>query len=309
MEYTIIEKNIKSTDGIHTLRGVIYEPIGEKKAIFHVVHGMCEYIGRYDRFMRKLASLGYVCCGYTHVGHKGTSPDEELGYFAENDGYKTLVEDVCNFGECIKTEYAGLKYVLMGHSMGSFIVRLTAAKHPDYLDALIVMGTAGPNPLAGFGLKLTDIMKKHGKGREVSNLVYAMAFGSYNKKTEKTTDFDWITHDKDILNAYANDKYCTFRFTNSAMNDLIRMNRDCNLPECIEAYRADMPLFLISGDDDPVGTYGEGVKKVFELLHAAGKTNAEIKLYPGMRHEVLNEIGRDEVESDLIAWTEKALTN
>lgn len=308
MEYRIVQKKIASTDGKHILRGILYEPVGEKKAIFHIVHGMCEYIGRYDGFMRRLASLGYVCCGYTHIGHKETSDDEDLGFFSENDGYITLVDDVHEFGEQIKHEYSGLRYILMGHSMGSFVVRLTAAKYPEYLDALIVMGTGGPNPAAGMGIALTNRLKKKGRGREVSKLVYSMAFGSYNSKTEKLSEYDWLTHDRDIIDAYSHDKYCTFKFTNSAMNDLIRMNRDCNTMNCIEKYRTDMPILLVAGDEDPVGSYGKGVKKVFEMLEKAGKTNVKIKLYSGMRHEILNEIGREQVESDIIAWVDKIIS-
>ena len=307
MEYTVIQKNIPSTDGKHTLRGVVYEPVGEKKAIFHIVHGMCEYIGRYDGFMRKLASLGYVCCGYTHIGHKDTSDDSDLGFFSENGGYIILTDDVHEFGESVKRDYPDLKYVLMGHSMGSFVVRLTASKYPDYLDALIIMGTAGPNPAAGLGIALTNVLKKTGRGRKVSKTVYSMAFGTYNNRTEKLSEYDWLTHDRNIIDAYASDRYCTFKFTNSAMNDLIRMNRDCNKKACMDAYRSDMPILMVAGDEDPVGSYGEGVKKVYGMLKDSGKTDVEIKLYPGMRHEILNETGREQVESDIIAWTDKVI--
>lgn len=301
MEYVIQSKDILSTDKKHTLKGIMYIPQGEIKAIFHIVHGMCEYMGRYDNFMKYMAENGYLCCGYNHVGHKDTSPDEELGFFADEKGDDILIDDVYEFAKAIKAEYPDLKYILMGHSMGSFVVRLSAARYNEHIDGLIVMGTSGPNPAAKIGLGLCNLKIKCGGAHRVSGLVYSMAFGSYNKKTEKRTPSDWITKDTAIVDKYCQDKYCMFKFTNSAMRDLIKMNYESNLDDCMKAYPEKLPILLISGNEDPVGSYGVGVKQVFDIMTGFGK-NVSLKLYDGMRHEVLNEIDRKTVYADLLNW-------
>lgn len=307
MEYNIYEKTVKSTDGIHSLAGTVYEPVGEKKGILHIVHGMCEYIGRYQRFMDVMASAGYVCCGYNHVGHKDTSSDGELGFFADNNGDKILVDDVHEFAESVRAEYPDLPYILMGHSMGSFVVRLTAAKYPDGIDGLIIMGTGGKNPAAGAGILLTDILKTFGKGKSVSGLIQGMAFGKYNERTDNKTPNDWLTHDEEIIAAYSADKYCTFKFTNSAMRDLIAMNRDSNLDACMGAYHDDMPIIIVSGADDPVGDYGKATEWIAQRLGELGKSKVTLKNYDGMRHEILNEIGKETVDADIMAWCDKVV--
>lgn len=305
-KYVIREHNIKSSDGIHMLKGVVYEPVGEKKAILHIVHGMCEYIERYDAFMSYMAENGFVVCGYNHVGHKGTSDDGELGFFSDKDGYKILVNDVNEFGKSVKQEYKGLKYILMGHSMGSFVVRLTASAYPSLPDSLIIMGTGGPNPLASVGLALTSVMKAFGRARKVSPTINKMAFGSYNNKTEKRTGNDWLTHDTEIVDKYICDKYSMFDFTVSAMNDLIRMNILCNKDGCMSRYDTKMPILLISGEEDPVGDMGKGIKKVAAALSKRTK-DLTVKTYKCMRHEILNEIGREKVYSDLLSWCDRQI--
>lgn len=306
MEYRIIEKNIPSSDGVHTLKGLMYIPEGEIKAVLHVVHGMCEHIGRYDPFMKFMAEKGYLVCGYNHVGHKDTSPKEEYGFINETDGAAVLVDDVVLFADEIKKEYQDKKYILMGHSMGSFVVRLAAVKLGRRIDALIVMGTGGPNPAAGMGISIAKSKVRRGRGRKVSKMIYLMAFGKYNSRTDKETMSDWLTHDKDIIKEHLKDEDCQFRFTSSAMRDLITMNRDSNRKECLQAYDSNLPILLISGDEDPVGDYGKGVRKVYMTLLSLGK-NVTLKMYPGMRHEVLNEIGKEDVREYLFDWCEKNL--
>ena len=159
MTYTKKTFGCLSSDGTHTLRGVIYLPDGEAKEYFQIVHGMTEYIGRYDRIMSDLASEGYICFGYDHLGHGMTANDDsELGYIAKKRGWEHLCKDVALFSDAVKKEVGlDLPYFLMGHSMGSFIVRLAAEKYVTP-DKLIVMGTGGANPAAGAGLALISLI-------------------------------------------------------------------------------------------------------------------------------------------------------
>ena len=145
MDIKIIDREFPSTDGIHQLKGKMYIPDGEPKGVFHVVHGMTEHIGRYDTFLKEMAESGYVVVAYDNLGHGKTAKDKsELGFIAKKNGWKKITDDVYAVSKIIKEEYPGLPYYLMGHSMGSFIVRNAAATYPDLMDKLIVMGTGGP---------------------------------------------------------------------------------------------------------------------------------------------------------------------
>ena len=181
MNSKIIEKNILSSDGIHTLRGVVYMPTGEAKGIFHLVHGMTEYIGRYNSLLSLIASAGYIACGFDNLGHGKTAAQNELGFISEKDGYKYLIDDVFIFGKAVKQDFPNIPYYLMGHSMGSFIVRLTAEKYGRDIDRLIICGTGGPNPAAPVGLALADLLILFKGAHGYSDFIENMAFGSYNK--------------------------------------------------------------------------------------------------------------------------------
>ena len=222
---------VPSCDGKHTLSGVVFVPDGEIKGYFHTVHGMTEYIGRYERFMCDMADNGYLCFGYDHLGHGNTATDEsELGFIAPKDGWKLLVEDVKRFSDAVFYEFGRTNepYILMGHSMGSFIVRLASVMSVKP-DKLIVMGTGGGNPAAGAGLALISVIKTIMGKKHVSKLVYALAFGDSNKRfAEENDDRSWITTDKLIRDKYKNDKLCSFKFTVSAMGDLITLLKNSN---------------------------------------------------------------------------------
>ena len=160
MSYEIKSIEVQSTDNIHTLKGLIYIPEGEIKGIFHLVHGMCEYIGRYAHIFAALAERGYVCCGYDNLGHGKTARDEnELGFIAHRDGWKYLVRDVKAFEDAVKKIYPDIPLCLMGHSMGSFIARIAAENYGDRIEKFIICGTGGPNTAATFGLLATEIMR------------------------------------------------------------------------------------------------------------------------------------------------------
>ncbi|MBO4433417.1 MAG: lysophospholipase [Clostridia bacterium] len=301
MSIKTVEKNVLSSDGVHTLKGIIYLPESAPKGIFHLVHGMTEYIGRYDALLSKIAAAGFIACGFDNLGHGKTAAPQERGFIGEKDGYKFLIDDVKRFGDALKTDYPGLPYYLMGHSMGSFIVRLTALKYGADIDKLIICGTGGPNPAAPAGLLLCDIIALFKGKRGYSDFIENMAFGTYNRRFEGAGKYEWLTKDEEIKAKYAADELCTFRFTLSALHDLVKLNSLCNRAAWFKNMRKDLPILLISGEDDPVGDYGKGVKTVFEKL-IAQNCQAEIKLYKNCRHEIHNDTCKEESAGDIIKF-------
>lgn len=302
MPFEIKEITLSSTDNIHTLVGRIYIPEGEIKGLFHIVHGMTEHIERYSKIMEFLAENGFVAFGYDNLGHGKTATDEsELGFIAHNDGWKYLVNDVAAFDKAIMSQYPDKKLVLMGHSMGSFIVRLAAESFGELYDKLIICGTGGKNPLASSGLIVTKVMAFFKGEKHISPLVDKMAFGSYNKRFEGESSRRWLTNDNAVIARYEKDKFCNYRFTVSAMHDLIKLNQLSNRNRWYDNIRHDLPIYLIAGECDPVGDYGKGVTAVFEQLKEGG-ADVHCKLYKGCRHEILNDICREEVFSDILAF-------
>ena len=294
--------SVLSSDGKHLLKGYVYLPEGDIAGIFHVVHGMTEHIGRYDSFLTDMAKCGYIACGYDNLGHGYTANDDsELGYIADKDGWKLLAKDVRVFSDRVREEYGkDLPYYLMGHSMGSFIVRVAAESYVTP-DKLVIMGTAGKNPVADMGIALTRIIGALKGKKHISALMDSIAFGSYNSHfegEEAEAPNPWLTNDKAIRKKYANDKFCTFKFTVSAMGDLITLIKECNSDRWFKSLRREMPILLVSGEDDPVGDYGKGILSVRDKLKEAG-ADVSCILYKGARHEILNDFTYPDVLKDI----------
>lgn len=302
MEYEIKAISIPSTDNIHTLQGKIFIPKGEIKGLFHLVHGMTEYIDRYDHLFAFLAENGFVAFGFDNLGHGKTVRDEsELGFIAHKDGWKYLVNDCIAFSEVVKNMYPLLPLYLMGHSMGSFITRLAVELSPEIYSKFIICGTSGPNPLTKIGLLFAKFKKLINGEKYISKTVYNLAFGSYNKTFEGISEFDWLSKDRELIKKYSKDKFCTFKFTLSAMIDLMYLLSNCNRKEWYENIKKDLPILIISGEDDPVGNYGKGVAAVYENLK---KQNADVslKLYKNCRHEIHNDSCKDEMFKDILSF-------
>lgn len=303
---TVKELRVPSSDGIHTLAGRVYLPEGEIRALFHTVHGMTEHIARYDTFLRRMAEQGYLCFGYDHLGHGHTARDEsELGYIADHDGWRRLAEDVSVFASAVEKAYASRwegretpPYYLMGHSMGSFIVRTTSYLYRKP-DKLVVMGTGGRNPASGLGLAVIRLIRLFRGGHAISQTVDKLAFGSYNKRfAEEKDSRAWLTRDKAARDLYRADPLCTFKFSLSAMQDLVTLNRVSNSRKCLDVLAEGLPILLVSGDQDPVGDYGRGVTRLYNSL-CQRQADVRMKLYPGGRHEILNDACREEVIKDI----------
>ena len=223
----IVESSVLSSDGIHYLRGRVYIPCGEVKGYLHIVHGMAEHIGRYDPFMKSMTEQGFICFGYDHIGHGMTAGESELGFIAPSYGWKYLCKDVEVFASHIRAQYGEMPYYLMGHSMGSFIVRIavTMGSKPD---RLIIMGTGGPNPAADIGIALCRIISALFGEKHVSGFINKMAFGSYNKRFPAEGEHAWLTNVESQRLNYENDPLSGYDFTVSAMADLMLLNRNAN---------------------------------------------------------------------------------
>lgn len=295
---------VTSSDGIHKLSGIVYLPDSEIKGLFHIVHGMTEHMGRYDRILTDMANAGWISFGYDHLGHGQTAKDDsELGYIAKEKGWELLAKDVKVYSDAVRAQFgsADMPYCLMGHSMGSFVVRIAAERFVTP-ERLIVMGTAGANPAAGAGLALIAVLKRLKGDKYISRLVDNIAFGSYNKRFGGDMPGDpglWLTNDEAVRRKYYADKYCTFKFTVSAMGDLIRLIKYSNSPAWFRNIHSDLPIFLVSGENDPVGNYGKGVTEVETKLKKQGK-KVSCKLYKGARHEILNDFTYETVRSDIL---------
>lgn len=281
----------------------------ELKGVIQIAHGMAEHHERYEDFIEFLNNNGFAVYINDHLGHgKSVSDDEQLGYFGKKDGHYNLVEDMKNLTDIIKKECNGLPVILFGHSMGSMLARIYTEKYGNELNAVIYCGTCGSNPAAMPGIAIVSAIAKIKGDHHRSEFINNLAFGAYNKKfSPQRTDFDWLTRDNDIVDKYINDPYCGFLFTTYGYKDLMNMIVVINRNEWYKAVPADIPIYLIAGNDDPVGNYGKGINEVFNKLKATNHSNVSIKLYDSARHEILNEKNKEKVYADILAWVNSAI--
>lgn len=303
----IKEYHFPSATGVCEICGSMFLPDdNEVKAVLAVHHGMAEHKKRYHDFFQYLTSNGVAVFMHDMANHGKSNQNSDLtGYFGNKNGYKCLVKDFKTTFDMARNAYPDKKLIVMGHSMGSFIVRCFTAWYNDsQFDAAIYMGTGGANPVAALGDKITSAVAKLSGYTSKSKMLDKMAFGTYNDKFEKRTPFDWLSRDNAQVDKYIADSECGFLFSAQGMNDLIKLNSAANTDEWYESVPKDIPILLISGDMDPVGDYGKGVIEIYDRLLESGHSKTLIKLYSLGRHEVLNEINNDEVYSDLLSFIE-----
>ena len=299
------EYSFKSSTGVCTVHGCEYTPENDAvRAVLVLHHGMAEHQVRYHNFIEYLTSNGIAVFMHDMANHgRSNQKSDETGYFGDKDGYKFLVKDLKTTFDRAKAVYPDKKIIVMGHSMGSFIVRCFTAWYADAgFDAAIYMGTGGSNPAAGAGDILSAFLSKMQGSKHKSKFIDKMTFGSYNKKFEGRTNFDWLTRDTEIVDQYIADDYCGFLFSVQGMNDLVKLNIAAISADWYSRVPKSIPILVISGDMDPVGNYGAGIKEIHSKLLESGHTKAQLKLYEGGRHEILNEINKDEVYTDILSF-------
>lgn len=276
----------------------------EIKAVFQMVHGMAEHGERYEDFAEYMCGQGYVFVINDHVGHgKSLKNSSERGFFGgdKNKFGDGFVDDAHALTLMMKKEF-GKPVILMGHSMGSFVARRYITKYAGDIEGAIICGTSGSNPGASAGIILAKLISAVKGEKHPSKLIDKIAFGSYNKRFEGRTAFDWLSRNTDNVDVYIKDDGCGYLFTASGYQNMFELLKSVSSDEWYNAVPKKLPIFLVSGTDDPVGNYSKGVREVCDRLKNSGHSDVKIKLYENDRHEILNEKDNDKVYGDVADW-------
>ena len=280
-----------------------WEPAEKPIAVIQLVHGIAEHAGRYDDFANYLNGLGYLVVAEDHMGHGMSAAGGIKGYFS--GGWWAAIEDAYKLMQMTMEQYPGIPYILFGHSMGSFMARSILAKYPQSgISGCVICGT-GWQPklvLQAGQLVASSICKRKGE-QNASQTLHNIAFGAYNKRVEHPkTAYDWLSRDASIVDAYANDPLCGFQVSAGLMRAMFEGIAYIQQKENIGRMDKTLPVLFIAGGDDPVGDYGNGVRKAAQVFRKAGMERVTIKIYPLCRHEILNEINKKDVYNDLYTW-------
>lgn len=286
------------------------EDIKQAKGVVQLVHGSAEHAKRYDDFAKYLVQNGYIVIADDHRGHGKTAQSKkDLGFFAEEEGWEIIIDDLAEVTNLSKKLYPKLPIVMFGHSMGSFMVRHYIIKYGANLKAAVICGTAyHPQMLLKFSKMIAKHHQKKYGAKEKDQMVYNLSYAKFNKrfKKEGTTGVEWISTDKKVQNEFKNDPLTGQVFSTSAFKDMFAGLLFINKQKNINKAPKDLPIFLIAGANDPVGNFGKGVKKVFKRFKKH-HTKVDMKLYPNCRHEILNEVIKQEVYQDILTFYNQAL--
>lgn len=290
-----------SSDGHTWIHAIHWIPEGEIKAVLQIVHGMVEHIERYDEFASYLAERDVYVTGHSHLGHgKSMTGKEKMGYFAEPNGNHCLIEDIHQLRMETQKEYFNVPYFMLGHSMGSFLLRQYLGMYGKNLTGAIIMGTGDkPDFVVKAGKLVCKVLAKFKGWEHRSNLVNSFVVGGFEKKMGK----GWLSRNEENVKTYAADPLSGFVFTLNAFYHMFDGMSKMNRQEKSGQIPKELPLFFVAGDKDPVGNNGTGVKAVYQRYLDKGVKNAEIKLYPDDRHEILNELDKAVVYEDIYCWT------
>ena len=302
---SVTESTFFSSDGKTGIFYRQYIPETEAKAIVQIAHGVAEYIDRYAAFAEYLAENGYIVVLNDHLGHgRSISGESELGFFAEKNGWEKVVQDMRTLHDRTAASFPGKPYFLFGHSMGSFLSRSYLIRYLGGLDGCILSGTGHQNPLLVTGGVMMGSLECRRKGSHFrSDFLQNMAFGSYNKEFEpRRTEFDWLSRDCAAVDAYAADPLCGYVSTAGLFRDMMNGIALITNQKMINRMKKSTPILFMSGDKDPVGENGKGVMRAYKCFLKAGMEDVTLKLYPGGRHEMLNELNKQEVYEDVLYW-------
>lgn len=291
------------------LSAVLWLPEIEPKAVLQITHGMTEHIGRYEAFAKQLTENGIAVCGFDLRGHGKNGNDEEVASFGEN-GWQLSLNDMRNFFEEIKQRIPNVPYFMMGFSLGSFLLREYLSLYPDDVDGAIIIGT-GYQPAW-----ILSIMKAIVKGEwkkagfdNTTTLVKKLSFETYNQKFQPNeTDSDWLCADEDELFEYMRDPLCRKYISAGLFWQLLDSMKRTGKRKAASAWKKDMPVLLLSGENDPVGNNGKGVKAICQQLRKIGMTDVIAQLFPNARHDLLHEKksgNADEAMKSLLGWMGK----
>ncbi len=298
-----------SRDGKTRLYAAAWVPDGKPCAVLQIIHGMNEYIDRYDRFARFMAQKGFYVTGEDHLGHGKSVPEGgTFGYFAEHDAATIVVRDVHRLKK-ITQEKVGprdeVPYFILGHSMGSIMLRNYLLRYGNGIDGALIIGTGTPKRvfLAAGSLMSGAVMALKGQ-KHVSQKLASLTFGTYLDRIEQPrTFYDWVTSDEQELEKYVKDPMCTgYTFTAEGFNTLAELSRRMQISSLLERIPKKLPVLIASGGEDPVGAYGKDPQALYDTYLNLDMTKVTIRIYPGMRHEILNEKERETVFNDIYNW-------
>jgi alpha-beta hydrolase superfamily lysophospholipase len=294
------EFDFRADDG-HTLLARRWLPESPPRAIVQIAHGLAEHSARYARLAAALNSAGYAVYANDHRGHGPKAAAADLGHFADKDGWDKVVGDLWTFNRRIAAEQPGNPIVFLGHSLGSFLGRGFIAKHSDALAGVALSGSNGKPPMiATLGRLIAREERVRLGKRGKSDLIFQLWFGEFNKPFKPSrTDSDWLSRDEKEVDAFVADPLCGFPFTTQLAIDVLDALPHVTSRKSLAAIHKDLPIFVFSGERDPVGA---NIKGLIQDLKATGFTQLTTRLYPGARHETLNETNRDEVTRNFIAW-------
>lgn len=299
------EFTFPSADGKTSIHAVEWLPEEAPRAVLQLCHGVAEYILRYEPFAAFLTTQGFAVVGHDHLGH-GTSlaPDAAPLYFGPKGSWNWVVEDIHTRCRLAKERFPDLPYFLLGHSMGSFLARTFLIHHPGVVDGAVIMGTGQMGAALVSGGKAVAALESLRLGEtKVSPLVTQLAFGAYNKPfAPNRTGFDWLSVNEENVDAYIADPLCGGQATVGLFREMLSGIRFITTQAQVEMMDLSTPILFISGEMDPVGDCGKGVRLAYESFRKAGVQNVSLKLYPSLRHEILNEIERDTVYQDILQW-------
>ena len=299
------EVYIPSTNNRNQLHVAIWEPERETKAILQISHGMVEYIVRYDNFAKHLNQQGILVIGNDHLGHGQSVLDEsEFGYFGKEKG-SAVVDDLYEVTKYAKKQYGeNIPYFLMGHSMGSFMARRYLMTYGEKITGAIISGTGyKAAPVLVAALFFTAVTKFFHGERYRSPFLKWLAFHTYNRKiADVKTENDWLTRDAAVVAAYNENPYCKFSFTVNGYETLSDTIKYIQKQSNWEKTPKQLPILMIAGEEDPVGSYGKDVKKVYKKYQQMGCSHIELRLYKDDRHELVNELDREAVYADISQW-------
>lgn len=295
------EFTFDSRDGQTKIHAVRWIPEGKVICILQIVHGMAEYIERYEEVAHYFAEKGILVTGDDHLGHGKSVPEGgTYGYFCEQDPATVVVRDVHRLKKMTQEDYPGIPYVILGHSMGSFILRNYLFRYGSGIQGAIVCGTGTkPQGLVQVCRAMAAVQGAFLGQEHVAKMIDKLAFGSYNKMVGGGS---WLCRDDKVVEAYATDSLCGFTFTVNGFRTLFDLLYRLNRRENLEQMPKELPVLFIAGDQDPVGDMGEGVKKAYESFEQVGMEHIDLKLYPEDRHEILNELDKIKVYEDIYPW-------
>ena len=279
------------------------------KAVLHIVHGMAEYALRYDDFAQAACKSGFAVVASDHRGHGKTGAKSGLmGYLADGDGFRRVVDDQKEINAEIQKQYPALPVIIVGHSFGSFVTQEYIERYGTTIKAAVLIGSAGPNPSVSVASILANINCVF-KGRKFpAKFMNVLIFGSYNNRIKNPhTVFDWLSRDEKEVKKYIDDEYCGFICTAGFFQDFMRGLKRLHTQEALKGIPTDLPILIAAGSEDPVSNGGKTLKNLSRIYQDIGIRDITLKLYENARHEILNETNKEEVKADILGWIENRL--